>query len=84
MNKIKWSKKALKQLMKIPHQQRKTIAEKADGLVDFPSCLNIKSLTNHQYDYRLRVGRYRVFFDYDSEVKIVNIEEVKKRNESTY
>ena len=45
---------------------------------------NVKKLTNHAYQYRLRVGQYRVFFDVDSDVKIVAIEEVKKRDERTY
>ena len=35
--------------------------------------------------YRLRVGRFRVFFDLEQdEVKIYLIQEVKKRNERTY
>ncbi len=41
-------------------------------------------MTNHNYDYRLRVGRYRVLFNYDGEIKIVAIMEVKKRDEQTY
>jgi len=47
-------------------------------------CSNVKALTNHTYDYRLRVGRYRVFFNADTTVEIVAIEEVKKRDERTY
>jgi mRNA interferase RelE/StbE len=34
--------------------------------------------------YRLRVGDYRVFFEFDGGVKLVSIEEVKKRDERTY
>jgi mRNA-degrading endonuclease RelE of RelBE toxin-antitoxin system len=35
--------------------------------------------------FRLRVGRFRVFFDLEqSEVKIYLIQEVKKRDERTY
>jgi len=33
---------------------------------------------------RLRVGNYRVFFDFDGAVRIVSIEEVRKRDERTY
>lgn len=40
-------------------------------------------LINHKYSYRLRIGDYRVFFEFDGEVNIVSIEEVKKRNERT-
>jgi len=53
-------------------------------LADMPDVNNVKALTKHQYGYRLRVGNYRVLFDWDGAVKIVNIEEVKKRDERTY
>jgi mRNA-degrading endonuclease RelE of RelBE toxin-antitoxin system len=49
-----------------------------------PSCTGVKALTNHEYGYRLLVGRYRVFFDFDGEGRIVEIQEVKKRDENTY
>ncbi len=84
MNTIQWSKKALKQLRKLPPQTGKQIHEAAGKLKDFPECKNIKQLTNHEYEYRLRVGRYRVFFNFNGSVKVISIEEVKKRDESTY
>ncbi len=49
-----------------------------------PDCQGVKALTNHRYGYRLRIGHYRVLFDYDGEVRIVEIQEVKKRDERTY
>lgn len=49
-----------------------------------PDCAGVKALVNHEYGYRLRVGRYRVFFDFDGEVRIIDIQEVKKRDEHTY
>lgn len=45
---------------------------------------NVTELRNHQYVYRLRVGRYRVLFNYEATVEIVTIEEVKKRDERTH
>lgn len=84
MNTLNWSKKAQKQLKKLPQEDGKTIYRAAQDLLNFPECRNVKSLTNHQYDFRLRVGRYRILFDYDGDVKIVSIEEVVKRNENTY
>jgi len=53
-------------------------------LVDFSKARSVKALTNHDYGYRLRVGNYRVFFDFDGAVRIVSIEEVRKRDERTY
>lgn len=50
-----------------------------------PEChMDITSLKNHRYNYRLRVDRYRVSFDFDEPIKIIAIQEVKKRDERTY
>ena len=84
MYEVLWEKKAFKQLLAIRHDHRKTITEAAAGLQTWPSCSGVKRLAGHQYAYRLRVGRYRVFFDVDSAVRIIRIEEVKKRDEHTY
>ncbi|PSJ47848.1 cytotoxic translational repressor of toxin-antitoxin stability system [Zobellella endophytica] len=84
MNSISWSKKARKQLLKLPQQDAVVIYDGVEELKQFPESRNVKRLTNHQYDYRLRVGRYRVLFDFDGEVKVVSIEEVKKRDGQTY
>lgn len=50
----------------------------------FPEVRNVKALTNHRYPYRLRVGAYRVFFEFEDAIRIVRIEEVKKRDDRTY
>ena len=45
----------------------------------------IEWTVDHQYGYRLRVGNYRVLFDYaGGATRIVSIEEVRKRDERTY
>lgn len=84
MNNILWSNKARKQLKKIPLTFREKIVDSTRGLAEFPDCPNVKPLTNHQYGYRLRVGRYRVLFDHEDAVRIIAIQEVKKRDERTY
>lgn len=85
MNDIYWKPKALKQVEKIKAAAvRKRIFTEVQSLADFPDCQDIKKLTNHAYSYRLRVGDYRVFFEFDGSVHIIDIEEVKKRDERTY
>lgn len=82
MNEIRWNKKALKQLRKIKDQQAKIkIYDAVEVLKYFPDCKNVKRLVNRN-DYRLKVGSWRVIFT--AELEIIYIEEVKKRNESTY
>ena len=85
MNAINWQPKALRQLRKIDAHVGKQIRRAVTSeLVDLSKARNVKALTNHEYSYRLRVGGYRVFFEYDGAVRIVNIEEVRKRDERTY
>ena len=86
MNKIIWRPKALRQLRKIKDEKiQEEIFRETQTLKAFPNCTNVKRLTNHLYAYRLRVGDYRVFFDFQGgEARIISIEEVKKRDEHTY
>ncbi len=85
MNEINWQPKALKQLRKIDALAGKQIRGAVTvELADLSKARNVKALTNHEHGYRLRVGNYRVFFEYDGAVRIVTIEEVRKRDERTY
>lgn len=84
MNTINWTRKAVKQLLKLhtPHQLQ--IRDAVTQLGAMPDVSNVVVLTQHEYGYRLRVGDYRVLFDWDGTVKIISIQEVKKRDERTY
>lgn len=85
MNSINWQPKALKQLRKVDAQANKQIRTAVTvELADLTKARNVKSLKDHEYGYRLRVGSYRVLFDFDGIVRIVSIEEVRKRDERTY
>ncbi len=84
MNSIKWTPKAAKQLRKLDSQFQRPIVDAVKSLEAMPACQNIKALTNHEYGYRLRIGNFRVLFDWSGEIKIVEIQEVKKRDENTY
>ncbi len=84
MNEIRWSNSARKQLKKLPLGFRKSITDATRTLADFPDCRNVKKLVDHRYGYRLRVGRYRVFFDHESIIRIISIQEVRKRDDRTY
>lgn len=84
MNKIVWLPKSLKQLRKIDRQDNANIRRAVNELMAMPHCQNIKALKNHAYGYRLRGDRYRVLFDWQEIVKIVEIQEVRKRDEHTY
>jgi len=86
MKTIIWHNRARKQMKKIPKKYQQAIHTHIDQLETFPNHdnLNIISLQNHKYDYRMRVGRYRIFFEDKEKLKIIAIHEVKKRDERTY
>lgn len=84
MNEIQWTTKAFKQLRKLNPKEQERIFDAAQALSGMPDVHNVKALTKHRYGYRLRVGNYRILFDWDGQVRIVNIQEVKKRDERTY
>jgi len=84
MNEVFYSKKAAKQLRKLQPSDSKEIREECKKLKDMPNCANVTAPVDHKYPYRLRTGRFRVFFEFDGAARIVSIEEVKIRNERTY
>ena len=85
MTSIFWQPKALRQLRKIePKANTQIRSVVTEELADLSIARNVKALTNHDYDYRLRVGNYRVFFNFDGSIHIVTVEEVRKRDERTY
>lgn len=84
---VQWTLKAAKQAKKIPKPDRDKIVASVGGLGNWPDCIktnDIKPLKSHQHHYRLRVGRYRVLFDVEAGLRVVSIEEVRKRDDRTY
>jgi mRNA-degrading endonuclease RelE of RelBE toxin-antitoxin system len=82
---INWQPKARKQVGKIIERPaRIAIEEAVESLRQWPNCAQVKALTSHAYGYRLRAGRFRILFDVDTVVRIIAIQEVKKRDDRTY
>jgi mRNA interferase RelE/StbE len=81
---ILWEKRAIRQMRKIPMKERSIILMEVGTLSGWPSTRNVRALKDQPYPYRLRVGRYRVFFSVESDLRVLKIEEVKRRNERTY
>lgn len=84
MNSIFWTRKAVKQLLRIHSDHRARIRDAVTQLEHMPDVPNVKVLTLHTYGYRLRTGDYRVLFDWDGRIQVTSIQEVKKRDERTY
>ena len=84
MNSIEWTIKAVKQLRKLPQDRQSQVRDAVNGLDDFTDNSNVVRLKSHKYGYRLRVGDYRILFNHLKAVRIVSIEEVRKRDDRTY
>ena len=83
MTAINWTQKATKQLRKLDRQQQVAIRDGIGRLAAIPECWEVKSLTHHQYGYRLRVGNHRVLFNWDGAINVVEMEEIRTRDEGT-
>ncbi|MFQ5717850.1 MAG: type II toxin-antitoxin system RelE/ParE family toxin [Nitrospinales bacterium] len=81
---IEWTVKARRQIKKIKDRKAEVkIIDAVETLRDFPNAANVIKLRNRE-DYRLKVGRWRVIFEAKHILKIIEIQEVKIRNEDTY
>lgn len=85
-NNVIWQPKALKQLLKIDARYIPKIRQAVNKLADFPDVLlDIKKLQGQANHFRLRVGAYRVLFEWHNGApKIIEIQAVSKRDEQTY
>jgi len=84
MNTVYWTVRAAKQLRKLHRLHQVAVRDAVSTLANMPACTNVVRLVNHDYAYRLRVGDYRVLFNWEGSVKIVQIEAIRKRDERTY
>jgi len=53
-------------------------------LANWLHCRNVTPLKNHESGYRLRVGRWHVLVELQDRIRVIMIQEVKKRDEQTY
>lgn len=84
-NAIVWQVKALRQLRRLnPIDACRIRRAVGMELRDLSQARNVKILVGHEYGYRLRVGPWRVLFEFDGQIRVVSIEEVVKRDERTY
>ena len=80
---VEFKPRAVKDLKDLPKAQYRRVLAKIEALQQNLAG-DVKKLTNFTPEYRLRVGNYRVFFNFDGAIRIVVIEEVRKRDERTY
>lgn len=79
-NRILISKKALKELQSVPSSERELIKDRISKLAFFPLArLDVQKMRGYENVYRLRVGNYRVLFEYNKEDRVIKVLKVGKR-----
>ncbi|EEB73196.2 type II toxin-antitoxin system RelE/ParE family toxin [Thermococcus sp. AM4] len=79
-NKILISRKAAKELLDVPEKERELIKDRISKLAFFPLArLDVQKLRGYQNVYRLRVGEYRIIFEYQKREKVIKVLKIGKR-----
>jgi len=79
---VEISKPARKDLLKPDEKMRTRILNALADLREYPDVPGIKKIKAQGETWRLRVGEWRVIFEFDEEAKIVNVLHVKHRKEA--
>lgn len=80
-----YSHRAAKSLKKIPKHYQLRIRDKVEELSKNPNKPGTIKLVDYPIaKFRHRVGNYRILFDIDEEQKILEILDIRKRDERTY
>ncbi|TAL67706.1 MAG: hypothetical protein EPN82_13755 [Bacteroidetes bacterium] len=74
---------ALKSLKAIDTRYKKRMMGKIELLAENPlEMSNVKKLVDYDVSYSMRVGDYRVLFERDDSIKIIDIIDIRHRRES--
>jgi mRNA interferase RelE/StbE len=79
--KLKWSKLALENLRKLPHNIVQRILNKLDEIKENPAHF-IKGLTEIKYN-KIRIGDYRILVDLLENEKIIAVRDLGHRKKFT-
>ncbi len=71
---IRFTDVAVKNIQRFPKPDRRRILHRIEQLAVDPQTMpNVKRLVNYDVTYRLRVGNYRVLFDRDDSIRIIDV-----------
>ena len=85
MYKVTYSPRAARSLRKIPKQCQINIKDKVEMLSKNPYMQGTIKLVDYPAaQFRFRVGNWRILFDINNGEKIIEILDIRKRDEKTY
>jgi len=81
--KVLFTEIALKNLKRYPQKDQQRILNKIEQLAEDPvNTPNVKQLVNFSPSYRLRVGNYRVLFEREDTLNIIDIIDILHRSKA--
>jgi len=78
---IEWKKSTKKDLRKLPPAMVGRIIDAVGELADDPFPHGVEKLAGSNHAYRIRVGDYRVVFEFIAESELVEIQRVRHRKD---
>lgn len=80
---VQFTKTAVKNLKRYPKNDRRRIWNKIKQLAANPRVMpGVKQLVNFDVAYRLRAGNYRILFDRDDIIKVIDVIDVLPRGKA--
>jgi mRNA interferase RelE/StbE len=79
---IDWKSSAEQELRKIHPEQIPRIIQAVDSLVDDPLPPGCRKLHGAEQMYRIRVGDYRVIYQFDAKKRLMTIYHVRHRKDA--
>jgi len=79
---IRWKSSAERDLRNITRQQIPRIIRAIENLSQNPFPLQSRKLQGSEFDYRIRIGDYRVIYQVDTKTKVITIYHIRHRREA--
>lgn len=82
MHNVTLSPKAKQQLKRLSRRQRgdyPLIANAISNLRNYRKIANVRPIANQNNSYRMYVGRFRILFETETDVRVIALQEVKRR-----
>ncbi len=76
--------KATKELSKFPKKDKERIIEVLLGFKDNPYSGDLEKIDGEKNTWRRRVGSFRILYDVNIGLKLVEIRKIKRRASNTY
>jgi mRNA interferase RelE/StbE len=79
---IRWKPSAIRELRKLPKEMIARIVAAVEELAKDPHPTGARKLSGSRHTYRIREGSYRVVYDVDATIVVINIVRVAHRREA--